>query len=297
MSKIKKIMKRPVYFLTSPASRGLLNWVPDRIYLKMLYRLWTGEKLNLKNPVTFNEKVQWLKLYDRKEEYKKMVDKYEVREYIAGLIGESYLVKCYGVYDSFEQIDFAVLPEKFVMKCTHDSGSVVFCKNKKTFDKNAAKKRLERAMKRSYYGAYREWSYKDLKPRIIIEEYLEDGTGRDLTDYKIMCFNGKAKLIMTHENRYVYHTQAYYDIDWNKTDLIQPYLPLSEGILERPAQLEKIYELSELIAKDMYHARIDWYVVKDKIYFGEITFYSASGLEPFVGDGDKIVGAMLDISR
>lgn len=297
LNKLNKIVKRPVYLLTSPASRGYLDWVPDELYLKILYRLWVGKKLNLRNPTTYNEKMQWLKLNDRKEEYRKMVDKYEVRKYIAEKIGEEYLVRCYGVYDNFDQIDFSAFPKKFVMKCTHDSGSIVICKDKASFDKEAAKKKLNRAMKRSYYGAYREWPYKGLKPRIIVEEYLEDGTGKDLIDYKVNCFNGKARFIMTHEERYVRHTQAYYDINWNKMDLTQPYLPDSEGVLERPAQLEKIIELSEYLTKDMYHARIDWYLIKDKIYFGEITFYCASGLEPFGGNGDKIVGDMLDISK
>ena len=212
MSKIRTFIENPQYFITSPAAKGWLNWVPDSLYLKVLYRVIMGRKLNLKNPKEYNEKLQWLKLNDRKPEYSTMVDKYEVRGYIEDLLGDKYLIPCLGIYDSVDDIDIDALPDRFVLKCTHDSGSVEICKDKSSFDIEGARHRLSQAMKRNYYATYREWPYKYVKPRIIAEGYLE-GDGGDLKDYKVMCFNGEAKIIEVHENRFVegkVHTQTFY---------------------------------------------------------------------------------------
>ncbi len=291
IEKIKTFMQNPVYFITSPAAKGYLNWVPDAIYLKILYRLSLGESCNLKKPVKYNEKLQWLKLHDRKPEYEKMVDKYEVRAYIADELDEEYLIPCYGVYDSFEQIDFSKLPEQFVLKCTHDSGSVEICKDRAKFDFESAKDRLTIAMGKNYYSTYREWPYKNVKPRIIAEKFMVDETVDDLRDYKVMCFNGEAKLIEVHENRFSRergYTQTFYDREWNKLDIAQKgFLPTDEQ-REKPVKLEEMLALSEKIAKDMYHVRIDWYLIGDKLYFGEITFYDGSGFTEFADEKDDI---------
>ena len=283
MSKIRTFIENPQYFITSPAAKGWLNWVPDSLYLKVLYRVIMGRKLNLKNPKEYNEKLQWLKLNDRKPEYSTMVDKYEVRGYIEDLLGDKYLIPCLGIYDSVDDIDIDALPDRFVLKCTHDSGSVEICKDKSSFDIEGARHRLSQAMKRNYYATYREWPYKYVKPRIIAEGYLE-GDGGDLKDYKVMCFNGEAKIIEVHENRFVegkVHTQTFYDREWNIVPLTQVETVTVDRPGERPRQLDEILRLSELIAKDMYHARIDWYIEGDKIYFGEITFFDGSGFESF----------------
>ena len=202
MGKIKTFLQNPQYFITSPAAKGWLDWMPDSLYLKLLYKAATGEKCDLKHPVTFNEKLQWLKLHDRKPEYADMVDKYEVRKIIENSIGAEYLIPCYGVYNSFEEIDFSSHPDQFVLKCTHDSGSVIICKDKTEFDRAAAKQSLDASMKRNYYSTYREWPYKYVKPRIIAELYLIDESGDDVKDYKVMCFNGEAKVLVVHENRF-----------------------------------------------------------------------------------------------
>lgn len=299
IEKIKAFLNNPVYFITSPASKGYLNWVPDAIYLKILYRLSMGERCNLKNPVKYNEKLQWLKLHDRKPEYARMVDKYEVRGYIAEAIGEEYLIPCYGVYNSFEEIDFSKLPEQFVLKCTHDSGSVEICKDKANFDFKGAKDRLTGAMGKNYYNTYREWPYKNVKPRIIAEKFMVDETVDDLRDYKIMCFNGEAKLIEVHENRFARergYTQTFYDRAWNKLNIAQKgFIPTDEE-REKPVKLDEMLALSEKIAKDMYHARIDWYLIGDKLYFGEITFYDGSGFAKFDDEKDDIFfGSLIQI--
>lgn len=298
MSKIRTFIENPQYFITSPAAKGWLNWVPDSLYLKVLYRIIMGRKLNLKNPMEYNEKLQWLKLNDRKPEYSTMVDKYEVRGYIADLLGDKYLIPCLGIYDSVDDIDIDALPERFVLKCTHDSGSVEICKDKSSFDIEGARHRLAQAMKRNYYATYREWPYKYVKPRIIAEGYLE-GDGGDLKDYKVMCFNGEAKIIEVHENRFVegkVHTQTFYDREWNIVPLTQVETVTVDRPGERPRQLDEILRLSELIAKDMYHARIDWYIEGDKIYFGEITFFDGSGFESFsTPEMERMLGDMINL--
>lgn len=298
MSKIRTFIENPQYFITSPASKGWLNWVPDSLYLKVLYRVIMGRKLNLKNPKEYNEKLQWLKLNDRKPEYSTMVDKYEVRGYIEDLLGDKYLIPCLGIYDSVDDIDIDALPDRFVLKCTHDSGSVEICKDKSSFDIEGARHRLSQAMKRNYYATYREWPYKYVKPRIIAEGYLE-GDGGDLKDYKVMCFNGEAKIVEVHENRFVegkVHTQTFYDKEWNIVPLTQVETVTVDRPGERPRQLDEIIRLSELIAKDMYHARIDWYIEGDKIYFGEITFFDGSGFESFsTPEMERMLGDMIKL--
>ena len=298
MSKIRTFIENPQYFITSPAAKGWLNWVPDSLYLKVLYRVIMGRKLNLKNPKEYNEKLQWLKLNDRKPEYSTMVDKYEVRGYIEDLLGDKYLIPCLGIYDSVDDIDIDALPDRFVLKCTHDSGSVEICKDKSSFDIEGARHRLSQAMKRNYYATYREWPYKYVKPRIIAEGYLE-GDGGDLKDYKVMCFNGEAKIIEVHENRFVegkVHTQTFYDREWNIVPLTQVETVTVDRPSERPRQLDEILRLSELIAKDMYHARIDWYIEGDKIYFGEITFFDGSGFESFsTPEMERMLGDMINL--
>ena len=298
MSKIRTFIENPQYFITSPAAKGWLNWVPDSLYLKVLYRVIMGRKLNLKNPKEYNEKLQWLKLNDRKPEYSTMVDKYEVREYIEDLLGDKYLIPCLGIYDSVDDIDIDALPDRFVLKCTHDSGSVEICKDKSSFDIEGARHRLSQAMKRNYYATYREWPYKYVKPRIIAEGYLE-GDGGDLKDYKVMCFNGEAKIIEVHENRFVegkVHTQTFYDREWNIVPLTQIETVTVDRPGERPRQLDEILRLSELIAKNMYHARIDWYIEGDKIYFGEITFFDGSGFESFsTPEMERMLGDMINL--
>ena len=298
MGKLQTFIQNPAYFITSPASKGYLDFLSDKTYLKLLYRVVLGRKLDLKRPRLYNEKLQWLKLYDRKDIYHTMVDKYEVRKYIAEAIGEKYLIRCFGVYDDVDEIDIDSLPNSFVLKCTHDSGSVEICKDKRNFDFEEAYKRLKEACRRNYYATYREWPYKGVKARIIAEEYLEDETG-DLKDYKIMCFNGKAEVIEVHENRFTkdaVHTQTFYDREWNVLDIIQEGLEPCTEYRDRPLHLDEMLRLSEVIAADMYHARVDWYEFNDRVLFGEITFYDGSGFEIFPKEEhEKFLGDLIKL--
>ncbi|MCR4754302.1 MAG: glycosyl transferase [Lachnospiraceae bacterium] len=247
------------------------------------------KRLNLKKPRLYNEKLQWLKLHDRKDIYHIMVDKYDVRDYISRTIGDEYLIKCFGVYDSVDEIDIDALPDRFVLKCTHDSGSVEICKDKPSFDIEEAKNRLREACRRNYYSTYREWPYKGVKARIIAEEYLEDETG-DLKDYKVMCFNGKAEVIEVHENRFTEgkeHTQTFYDRDWKKLEITQPGLYSTSKDFVKQELHNKMLELSETLSGGLYHLRVDWYILGNQLKFGELTFYDGSGFFPFTRIEDE----------
>ena len=259
------------------------KFVPDRQYLQILYFLHMGKKLNLKNPITFNEKLQWLKLYNRKSIYTTMVDKYEVKQYVSGRIGTGYVAKLYGVWDNPNEIDWSTLPKKFVLKTTHDGGggSVVICKNKENLNVEDTIVKLKRSMKHDIYKRYREWPYKNVKPRVIAEELLEDySSENDLLDYKVMCFNGIPKLIQVHRGRFDNHTQDFYDTNWN----LLPYTqgsPRSTIPTKKPELLGKMLELSKELSMNVPFLRVDWYIVSGKLYFGELTFFDASGFDDF----------------
>ncbi len=292
---IKKILKKPKKIIRILGDKKMFNWLNDKSYLKLLFYCEMGYKLDLKNPKTFNEKLQWLKLNDRKEFYNILVDKYNVREYISNTIGNEYLIPLIDVYYSVEEINWDVLPNSFVIKCTHGSGSNIICKDKRSLDIKQAKKRLKKWMKKNWYWFGREWVYKDLKPKIIIEKHMALNQ-KYLEDYKVLCFGGKAKLIQVHLDRYDNHTQDYYDINFNKTEISQGNS--SNKIIEKPKVFDEMIKLSEKLSKDLAHARIDWYIVDNKLYFGEITFFDGSGLWPFDDfNDDLMIGSWIDLNK
>ena len=273
--------------------KRILRIMPDYLYLKFIFKKYMGKSLDLKNPKTFNEKLQWLKLYDRKEEYTKMVDKYLVKQYVSNKIGNKYIVPTLGVWTKFDDIDFSVLPMQFVLKCTHDSGGLVICKDKSKFDVETAKKKIEKCLSNNFFYMGREWPYKNVVPRIIAEKYLSNGK-EELTDYKVLCFNGTPKLIEVHKGRFTgLHTQDFYDTSWNKTNFEQPEDPMSTEIMEKPVFADEMLELSKKLSIGIPHVRIDWYFTEGQLYFGEITFYDGSGFCPFVGNQDEVIGEWL----
>lgn len=250
-----------------------------------------GKNLDLNNPKTFNEKIQWLKLYDRKPEYTQMVDKYEVKKYIKETIGSEYLVPLLGVYSRFDEIDFAALPNQFVIKPNHTSGDVYICLDKSAIDYTKLKKEVDQWIKKRYYWVHREWPYKDVKPKIICEKFMSEDN-RIPDDYKVLCFNGKAKLIQLHRDRFSNYYMDWYDENWHKTNICYG-IPVSDNVYEKPREFEKMIQLSEQLAAGMSHVRIDWYILKDKIYFGEITFFNQSGLKPF--EADALLGSWINL--
>ena len=266
---------------------GLLNHVgyvlSDETFLKCQYRLHMGKKLNLKNPQTYNEKLQWLKLYDRKPIYTTMVDKYAVKEYVEEIIGKEYIIPTLGIWNSFKEIDFAKLPKQFVLKTTHGGGStgVVVCKDKDTFDVAAAKVKLEKSMRTNIYNSLREWPYKNVKRRILSEQYIEDNVVGELADYKFFCFNGEVKALFVGTERSTGDVKFdYYDADYNHLDLIQ-YHPMSEHPLPKPLNFELMKELASKLSKGIPHVRVDLYECNGHVYFGELTFYHHGGTVPF----------------
>lgn len=264
------------------AGRGKYDKLSDREYLEKKFYAMLGYSLDLTNPQTFNEKLQWLKLYDRKPDYTMMVDKYKVREYIKEKLGKEYLIPLLGVWDNAEDINFDKLPNRFVLKCNHNSGlGMYICKDKSKLTESqikAIRKNLVKGLQQDYYLTGREWPYKDVPHKIIAEKYMEDETGQ-LRDYKFYCFNGEPKIIMINSDREIGKTKAdYFDMDFNWIDLKWGY----EHALVKPSKpinFEKMKELAVVLSKNIPELRVDFYEVNNKIYFGELTFFDGSGFD------------------
>lgn len=255
--------------------------LPDKMAIKAKYEWLFGKKLDLMNPKTFNEKLQWLKLYDRRPEYVNMVDKYEVKRYIAEKVGEEYVVPTLGIWNRADDIAFNVLPTQFVLKCTHDSASVIICKDKSSFDKEDAKKRLSVCLKKSQYLFGREWPYKDVKPRIIAEPYLVDESGDELKDYKVCCFNGRAVYIDLHFGRFSQHRKNHYDFDWTPLYFSAGSPTDYSIVFKKPQRLDDVKRVSEIVSQGIPFLRVDFYIINDRIYVGELTFFPGSGFNAF----------------
>lgn len=284
---------------------GILNRVavlfPDKLFLKLKFRLMMGEKLDLNNPKTFNQKLQWLKLYNRKPEYTTMVDKYAVKEYVANIIGEEHIIPTLGVWNSTDEIDWDALPNQFVLKTTHGGGGcdVIICKDKATFDKDAAKEKLNKSLKSDIYYNFREWPYKNVPKRIIAEKFMTNN-GKDLEDYKIHCFNGEPKFILVCSNRYGGGAMIddFYTPEWELMDVRRPGHPKSEKASKAPEHLKQMLELSRILSKEIPFLRTDFYIIDNKIYFGELTFFPASGMSKYQPEEwDLHFGEMLKLNN
>ena len=278
--------------------RKTLNLMPDKLYLKLKFRKEMGKRLNLKKPQTFNEKMQWLKLYDRKPIYTKMVDKYEAREYIKEKIGEEYLIPLIGVYNKFEDIDFKKLPNQFVIKCTHDSGGLVVCRDKIKLNLKKVKEKINNSLKRNYFYGGREWPYKNVKPRIIIEKYMEDAKSKELVDYKFFCFDGEPKFIYISEGLENHSTAkiSFLDMDFKRAKFERSDYKPFDIIPDKPKNFEKMKELTKILSKNITFLRVDLYEINGKIYFGELTFTPCGGYLPFKPkEYDKILGELIKL--
>lgn len=277
--------------------RKLSRLIPDRIYLQIVYFKHFRRFINFNNPKTFNEKIQWLKLNYRNEEYTKLVDKYRVKQYITKLIGEEYVIPTLGVWNNVDDIDFKSLPEKFVLKCNNDYGGIVICKNKKDFDEAKAKSFLKERLKNNGYWYGREWPYKNVKPCIIAEKYMEDSISKDIKDYKFFCFNGSMEFFDIDIDRFIEHRANYYDRNGNFLPFGKTYCPPDyTKKIEMPKNLDKMIELAETISHNTVLSRIDFYEIDGQVYFGEITFYPGSGFSPFTDEKwDYKLGDMIDL--
>lgn len=273
-----------------------MRFIPDELYIKIYYFAHFKKLCNLKKPTTYNEKLNWLKLHDHNSIYPTIVDKYEAKKYVANIIGPAYIIPTLGVWDSFDEIDFTKLPNQFVLKCTHDSEGLVIVKDKTTFDRAAAKGKIESALKQNFYYIGREWPYKNIKPRIIAEKYMEDHVDGELRDYKFFCFNGEPKVMFVASDRTSDQVKFdYFDLCFNHLDIRQKY-PHADKPLRKPGTFKKMIELSKVLSKGFPHVRVDFYEVDGHLYFGELTFYHFSGFMPFEpAKWDKIFGDWLKL--
>ncbi|MBP1154404.1 MULTISPECIES: ATP-grasp fold amidoligase family protein [unclassified Paenibacillus] len=298
VKKVLKALKNPKLVILYVLGFKIFRLIPDPVFLRIKYKLIINNRLNLDEPKTFNEKLQWLKLYDRKDRYTYLVDKYEVRKYIAKTIGEEYLIPLLGVYNSFEEIDFNALPNQFVLKPNHTSGDVYICKDKSKIDYVSLKKEVNQWLKRRYYWVHREWCYKNIKPRIICEKYMVDESGVELKDYKFLSFNGKIKcsFVCLNRNSSSGLNVDFYDVDWNPMPFERHY-PRSGTIISKPKNYEKMINFAEKLSKDIPFVRVDFYESNGQLFFGELTFYPGSGFEEFTPESyDYKLGSWINLS-
>lgn len=279
--KIKKGLKHPSMVYEKIYHTILSMLIKnDETYVKWDYWGGFGKFPDLNNPQTYNEKLCWLKLHARKSEYTMMVDKYDAKEYVKGIIGDEYIIPSYGVWNRFEDINFDSLPNQFVLKTTHDSGWVIICKDKSNFDKDAARKKVAESMKRNLYHTHREYPYKDLKPRIIIEKLMVEAGSDSLKDYKFFCFDGEVKMLFIATDRPVDTRFDFFDRDFNHLPFKQGH-PLASKPIEKPEGFEEMIVIAEKLSKGIPHVRVDLYNINGKIYFGELTFFHFGGTVPF----------------
>lgn len=282
-------------------ARGFFRWMPDEPYLRWMFWARMGTRLNLEDPQTFNEKLQWLKLYDRKPEYTVMVDKYLVRDYIAQTIGEEYLIPLLGVWDDPEEIDFDALPQQFVLKCNHNSGlGMCICKDKETLDIPKVKQELKRGLQQNYYLTGREWPYKDVPRKIICEKFIQDDAISELRDYKFFCFRGKVDCVMVCLDRWSGDPKYYFfDRDWKLLQYnIRGKNTSPDFTLHKPSNIEEMFGIAEKLSAVLPFSRIDLYSVSGKTYFGEVTFFPDSGFDAnLLCETDLHWGKILDITK
>lgn len=289
---MNKIFERIILKL---ARKNIIH-ISDKEYFKLMGKIKLNKTMDLDNPKTFNEKLQWIKLYDRKPEYTEMVDKYKVKEYVAKTIGAEYIIPTIGIYDRVEDIDFETLPDKFVMKTTHDSGSIIICKDKNKLDKTLVKEKMNKSLKRNYYSLYREWPYKNVKPRIIIENMIGK-ENEEIEDYKFFCFNGKVGIILVCSERSKRLKETWFDINWNLLELREGNHEIDDTI-KKPINLELMIKLSEILSENIAFIRVDFYEVNGKVYFGELTFFPNAGYEEFKPEEyNQKLGDMIDLSK
>ncbi|WP_204444841.1 ATP-grasp fold amidoligase family protein [Bacteroides caecigallinarum] len=274
------------------------RFIPDKLYIKVVYRYKMGRWIDWDNPETFNDKLQWMKLYNRRPEYTMMVDKYAVKEYVKNKIGEQYVVPNLFVWDRPEDIDFDMLPDKFVIKTTHDGGSrgCVICKDKQKLNRKETLRRLKKSMKNNLFYKYREWPYKNVKKRIIAEKFLENEDSSTLNDYKLYCFNGLVKCVCISNNRFLGDTEFdYFDDNFNRLPFSQGG-PNSKKEIKKPQTFDEMKVIAEKLSSGIPHVRVDLYEVKGHVYFGELTFFDSSGFKEFIPEEwDYKLGSWLEL--
>lgn len=278
----------------------LLKLLPSKVHIQLQYFYHFHKFVNLKNPQTFSEKLQWLKLYDRNPLYITMVDKYKVKNYVTNIIGKEYIIPTLAVYNNANEINFDKLPNQFVLKCNHDSKSVIVCKDKNKFDKKAAIIKLSKALERNFYWYGREWPYKNVPSKIIAEQYMEDAETKELRDYKFFCFNGYVDNVMICIDRNIGDPKFYFFNDkWELLRINKRGLETPQNFtLEKPILIDEMFRIASTLSKNVPFVRVDLYNCNNKIYFGEMTLYPASGFDSnLLPETDKYWGSFIKFSK
>ena len=293
MNKIEKLINNPSMIILYFGRKGFFNWMDDEKYISLLFKIHFGYYPDLNNPVTYNEKLQWLKLHNRQPHYSSLADKIEVRKVVEKLIGAQYLIPLLWYGDNYEDISFNKLPNRFVIKCSHDSGSVIICKDKNTLDKKSARKFITKHLQTNLYWAGREWVYKYIKPRILVEKYI----GSDKTypeDYKFYVFNEKIDCVMVCKGREKgYPKFYYYSTEWKRLNYLKDE---PEDDVQKPDNLEKMIEIVNILSKGFPAIRIDLYEVNGQIFFGEYTFFNQSGYDlDILRETDEYWGSLINL--
>lgn len=281
-------------FIINARRLGMYKEMSDEAYLKRLFRAVHGYELDLEHPQTFNEKLQWLKIHDRKDIYTTMVDKYEAKKYVSAKIGDKHIIPTLGVWDHFDDIDFSKLPKSFVLKCTHSSGSVVLVKDKDDWDKESAKRKLEHGLSRNYYWSGREWPYKNVKPRIIAEKMMDINP----IDYKWTCIKGEPVMLGIYVDILKGALSSnYYDMDFKQLPFEWgEYIHFSAGRVKQPENFDEMRSLARKLSEGIPEVRVDFYDIHGQVYFGELTFFDGSGFDPFhPKEWDLKLGQLLDL--
>lgn len=276
-----------------------LFFLPDKMYIRLYYRLRTGRKLNMKNPETFNEKIQWMKFNYRFPLQSVVSDKLLVRDYVRKKVGEKYLIPLLGQWNHFDEIDFHNLPDQFVLKCNHDSGGLVVCQDKSVLDYKKAKRKIEKSLKSNFYTVGREYQYRNIKPMILCEKFISEN-GKVPVDYKIYCFNGKPDVMLVCRNRFSHKSHKaeymFYDQNWNFLPWIKGDEKKKDPGLPRPENMAEMMEVAKKLSEDFIYARIDLYNINGKIYFGEITLSPNSGFYSGLTEKtDRLLGEKIHI--
>ena len=297
LAKIKKKISNP-YILAELLLRRMFSGLVknDELYLRARYFLLSRKKLKITPPISFGEKLYWLNLHNHNLAFSMMVDKLAAKAYAASVIGEEYIIPTLGEWDSFDDINFADLPNQFVLKCTHDSGGLVICKDKVRLDVKSARNKINQSLRRNYYQWTREWPYKNVKPRIIAEQYMQDDENEDLIDYKFFCFNGRAEYCQVIANRHTDETIDFYDRDWKH----QPFIGLLPTAHHAPKDYSRMLHIADTLANDIKSpfVRVDLYYIRERIYFGEITFFPYGGNGTFrPSEWNLTLGKMIDLDR
>jgi len=279
--KVKRYLTSPYYALGDDMIVKHPEWMSDKYFIRVFWKRMMGYPLDLKHPKTFNEKLQWMKLYDRNPMYPILVDKVKVKEWVAERIGGQYVIPTLAVYDSAEEIDLQTLPEQFVLKCNHDSGGVIICKDKSSFNLEEARSVLSKRLEHDFYQEYREWPYKMVERKILAEQYISDGESADLPDYKVFTFGGEPKLIQVDFDRFSGHKRNIYDISWNLLDARIQFPPQKDRIFEKPECLDELLALSRVLSRGLRQVRTDFYIIRNRIFFGEMTLFHGAGTERF----------------